>query len=70
MATLGWTVVLPVCEQPMNDLPSDTLLHAAMYGISDTLHWQKGPHKWAWGHFALAKRPAYMGMGLVSPLDV
>ena len=22
----------------------------------DTLYWQKGPHIWAWGHFALAKR--------------
>ena len=24
---------------------------------------QKGPHIWAWGHFAVAKRPPYMGMG-------
>ena len=27
------------------------------------LPWQKGPYIWAWGHFALAKRPLYMGMG-------
>ena len=32
-------------------------------GKGDTLHWEKGPHKWAWGHVALAKRPSYMGMG-------
>ena len=29
---------------------------APIYGHGDTLHWQKGPHIWAWGHFALAKR--------------
>ena len=50
---------------------------APIYGHGDTLHWQKGPHiwarghfalakgahKWAWGHFELAKRPPYMGIG-------
>ena len=27
MATLGWAMVLPRCEQPKNHLPSDTRLH-------------------------------------------
>ena len=36
---------------------------APIYGHGDTLHWQKGAHKWARGHFALAKRPQHMGMG-------
>ena len=36
---------------------------APISGLGDTLHWQKGAHIWAWGHFALAKMPAYMGMG-------
>ena len=52
---------------------------APIYGDGDTLHWQKGPHIWAWdtlrwpkgphiwtwGHFALAKRPTYMGIGIL-----
>ena len=38
---------------------------APIYGHGDTLHWQKGPQIWAWGHFALAKRPPHMSMGTV-----
>ena len=34
-----------------------------IYGDGDTLHWQKAPHIWQWGHFALAKSPSYMAMG-------
>ena len=42
---------------------------APMYGHGDTLHWQKGPHIWAWAHFAVEKKPPYMGMGtLFAPL--
>ena len=33
-----------------------------IYGHGDTLNWQKGPYIWAWRHFALAKKPPYMGM--------
>ena len=40
-----------------------TAKKVVIYGHGDTLHQQKGPHVWAWGHFALAKRPPYMGMG-------
>ena len=36
---------------------------APKYGHGDILHWQKGPPIWAWGNFAMAKRPPYMGMG-------
>ena len=36
---------------------------APIYGHRNTLHWQKGPHNWAWGLIVLAKRPPYMGMG-------
>ena len=36
---------------------------APIHGHGDTLQWHKGAHIWAWGHFALAKRPPYMGMG-------
>ena len=36
---------------------------APIYRHGDTLHWQKGPQIWAWGHFTLAKRAPYMGMG-------
>ena len=35
----------------------------AIYGHGDTLHWEKGPYIWAWGHSALGKGPLYMGMG-------
>ena len=35
---------------------------APIYEHGDTLHWQNGTHIWARGHFALAKRPPYMGM--------
>ena len=34
-----------------------------IYGDGDTLHRQKAPHKWRWGHFALPKSPSYMAMG-------
>ena len=34
-----------------------------IYGHGDTLHCQKAPHIWTWGHFPLAKSPPYMGMG-------
>ena len=34
-----------------------------IYGHGVTLNCQKGPHIRAWGHFALPKRPPYMGMG-------
>ena len=40
-----------------------------MYGHGDTLHWQKGTHVWAWGHFALAKRPPCIGMGTLPYLS-
>ena len=36
---------------------------APINGHGDTLQWQKGTHKWAWGHFALAKRRPNMVMG-------
>ena len=29
----------------------------------DTLHCQKAPHIWRWGHLALAKSPSYMATG-------
>ena len=32
-------------------------------GHGDTLHRQKGPHIWAWGHFALAIKLPYIGIG-------
>ena len=34
-----------------------------MYGHPDTLHYQKAPYIWAWGHFALRKNHLCMGMG-------
>ena len=34
-----------------------------MYGHPDTLHYQKAPYIWAWGHFALRKSRLCMGMG-------
>ena len=34
-----------------------------IYGDGDTLHWQKAPHIWQRGHFALPKSPSYMAMG-------
>ena len=36
---------------------------APIYGHGDNLHWQKRAHIWTQGHFALAKRRPYMGMG-------
>ena len=33
------------------------------YGHWDTLKWQNSPNIWASGHFALAKKPRYTGMG-------
>eukprot|EP00670_Eutreptiella_braarudii_P019901 CAMPEP_0174355358 /NCGR_PEP_ID=MMETSP0811_2-20130205/24508_1 /TAXON_ID=73025 ORGANISM="Eutreptiella gymnastica-like, Strain CCMP1594" /NCGR_SAMPLE_ID=MMETSP0811_2 /ASSEMBLY_ACC=CAM_ASM_000667 /LENGTH=95 /DNA_ID=CAMNT_0015486685 /DNA_START=228 /DNA_END=515 /DNA_ORIENTATION=+ len=33
------------------------------YGCGDTLHCQKAPYLWAWGHFALPKSSVDMGMG-------
>ena len=33
-----------------------------IYGQGDTLHKQKGPHIWAWGHFALAKMSLYISI--------
>ena len=38
---------------------------APIDGHGDSLHCQKGPYLWAWGHFALPKRPLIMGMGTV-----
>ena len=35
---------------------------APLYGNGDTLHWQKVPHIQTCEHFALAKRPQYMGI--------
>ena len=35
MATLGWAVVLPVCEQPTGNLPSDTRLHQLLVSLLD-----------------------------------
>ena len=32
-------------------------------GNGNTLHWQKGTHIWASGHFVVAKRPAYLAWG-------
>ena len=37
---------------------------APIYGHGDTLHWEKGPYIWAWGHSALGKGPLYTGMHL------
>ena len=34
-----------------------------IYGDGDTLHCQKAPHIWRWGHFAPPQSPAYMAMG-------
>ena len=34
-----------------------------IYGNGDTLHCQKAPHIWRWGHFTLPKSPSYMAMG-------
>ena len=36
---------------------------APIYGHEDTLNWQKGPHTWAWGHFALEEWLPYLGSG-------
>ena len=41
-----------------------------VYGDGDNLHWQKAPHIWQWGHFALAKSPSKMVMGTHLPLFV
>ena len=35
MAVLGWCVVLPVCEKPRRDLPSDTRLHRLLVSLLD-----------------------------------
>ena len=35
MATLWWAVVLPVCEQPTGDFPSDTCLHRLLVSLLD-----------------------------------
>ena len=32
-ATLGWAMVLPVCEQPTDDLPSHTRLHRLLMSL-------------------------------------
>ena len=40
---------------------------APILGHEHTLHWQKGSHISALRHFALAKRPQYMGMGTHLP---
>ena len=40
-----------------------TAKNPLIYGNGDTLHCQKPPHIWRWGHFALPKGPSYMAMG-------
>ena len=35
MAVLGWAVVLPVCELPNRDLPSNTRLHRLLVSLMD-----------------------------------
>ena len=35
MAIMGWSMVLPVCEQPHQDLPSDTQLHRLLVSLLD-----------------------------------
>ena len=42
MSTLGWAVVLPVCEQPKNDLPIDTRLHRPLVSLRD-IHVKEEP---------------------------
>ena len=33
------------------------------HGHGDTLHYQRAPYIWAWGHYAPPKSPLNMGMG-------
>ena len=33
MAVMGWSMVLPVCEQPGRDLLSDTRLHRMLVSL-------------------------------------
>ena len=35
MAVMGWSMVLLVCEQPRQDLPSDTCLHRLLVSLVD-----------------------------------
>ena len=39
-----------------------TTKESPKYGHEDTLHYQRAPYIWAWGHFALPKSPLNMGM--------
>ena len=53
----------PLLDSMQSSAPPSVRPSPSMYGHGDTLHGQKGSHIWPWGHFALAKRPPYMGMG-------
>ena len=35
MAVIGWSMVLPISEQPRQDLPSDTRLHRLLVSLLD-----------------------------------
>ena len=62
MATLGWAIVLQVCEQPAGDLPSDTCLHRLLVSLLDmsktegpTIVWHRtspGGKYWEWASAA------------------
>ena len=35
---------------------------ASIFGHADGLHYQKEFYKWTWRHYALPRRPVFMGM--------
>ena len=58
MATLGWAVVLLVCEQPINDPPSNTRLHRLLVGLLNIqVHWCPPLHACLQEHLHVAKLP-------------
>ena len=56
---LSWAAYY-VC--PLYLIPSYTCIYI-LQPLYLTLHCQKAPHLWRWGHFAVPKSPSYMAMG-------
>ena len=71
MTVLGWAVVLPVCEQPVQDLPSVTRLHRLLVGLLEVQVQVEPPlHACLHEHLRVAMLPQLQAAGTQGPTMV
>ena len=70
MAVMAWPVVLPICEQPRQDLPSNTRLHRLLVSLLDISTQGKLPlHVCLHNDKRVTTLPQLQATGTESPLD-